>query len=217
MADLKSLLNKAKAEQNSVPDNGVANKPAVQANSAEVEKPTAPAKPNPFASLSKTISSKKNTANVSNSTDGIAPKPPMPSVGKVEEAEAPPIVLPPGTTVAGVEASSTAKPSAAIAIPDALSDCIDDVESVRDSIDILISSMDQPDMVKAAIINVMQQLKGNPALQEILQPEDLGLMVRGLRTCYGVTIAKKGERKTKKVATNQRVEEVVAQLGDFQI
>lgn len=81
--------------------------------------------------------------------------------------------------------------------------------------DMLRASIDDPTNVGQATQYIINLLQDRPELKGNLAPDDFGLMVRGLRTGYGVAIAKKSERKEKVVARKQSVQEVHEMLSDL--
>lgn len=57
---------------------------------------------------------------------------------------------------------------------------------------------EEPGMIGQAIPYIYQTLRENPHLKDILLPEDVGLMVRAIRTQYGNVVTQKQEKKTKR-------------------
>lgn len=86
---------------------------------------------------------------------------------------------------------------------------------LKHAFDMLRLSIDDPTSVGDATQYIINLLQDKPELKGNLAPEDFGLMVRGLRTGYGVAIAKKSERKEKTVARKQSVQEVHEMLSDL--
>ena len=91
------------------------------------------------------------------------------------------------------------------------------VEKIKNALEILKNSLDDPDLVSEAIKNILTHLQEHPFLSDILAPEDLGMMVRGLRKSYGITIAKKKGKAKKKAANQADVDEVASMLSDMVI
>lgn len=65
--------------------------------------------------------------------------------------------------------------------------------------------------------NCMEYLQNHPELKEILRPDDVQQMVRGLRTSYsGISTAKRN-KQSKAKKSNVAVDEVVDLLGEFDL
>ncbi len=91
------------------------------------------------------------------------------------------------------------------------------VNALKDSLDILVNSMDNKELVADALKKIMLDLKRYPFLVNILHPEDCNLMVRAVRESYGTTLAKKQVRQGKRQATSKEVDDVMDMLGDMEI
>ncbi len=91
------------------------------------------------------------------------------------------------------------------------------VVALKDSLDILINSMDNKELIADALKKIMLDLKRYPFLVNILHPEDCNLMVRAVRESYGTTLAKKQVRQGKRQATSKEVDDVMDMLGDMEI
>jgi len=91
------------------------------------------------------------------------------------------------------------------------------VKELKQALDILKNSIDNKELVADALKNIMINLKKHTFLSDILLPEDCQLMVIGLRESYGVTIAKKQSKKSKRDATTQDVDQVLDQLADLDL
>jgi hypothetical protein len=93
------------------------------------------------------------------------------------------------------------------------------VKSIKNSISIIQQNLDNKELVGQAVVNVLALLKQHEFLRGILEPEDLGTMVRGLRVSYGVAVAQKQARAKKTKATNAEVDEAMSMLKgmDFKI
>lgn len=81
--------------------------------------------------------------------------------------------------------------------------------------DMLRASIDDPTNVGQATQYIINLLQDRPELKGNLAPDDFGLMVRGLRTGYGVAIAKKSERKERVVQRKQSVVEAADMLAEI--
>jgi len=91
------------------------------------------------------------------------------------------------------------------------------VVKLKDSLDVLINSIDNKELVGDALKQIMLNLKRYPFLIDVMHPEDCNLMVRAVRESYGVTLAKKQTRSTKRATTSKEVEDVLDILGDVEI
>ncbi len=91
------------------------------------------------------------------------------------------------------------------------------VEALKTSISVLYNSIDNKELVTNALSHIMSHLKKHPFLVDIMLPEDCQMMVRGLQASYGVTIAKKQTKRTKRDATKQDVDAVLDQIADLDI
>lgn len=77
--------------------------------------------------------------------------------------------------------------------------------------------VDDKGLIGDAIKNVLSMLEEHDFLKKIVQPQDIGMMVRGLRENYGVVIQKKQTRTTKRRAGAEEVEKIMADLSDIEI
>jgi len=91
------------------------------------------------------------------------------------------------------------------------------IDELKSSLDILVNSMDNKELVGDALKKIMLDLKRYPFLVNIMHPEDCNLMVRAVRESYGVTLAKKQDRSDKRKATSKEVEDTLELLGDMEI
>ncbi len=129
-------------------------------------------------------------------------------------------ITPPDTTMQGISGGSFSETKSAMEFqakdqPDGYNAEL--VNGLKDSLDILINSIDNKELVGDALKRIMLDLKRYPFLVDIMHPEDCQLMVRAVRESYGVTLAKKQTRSTKKAATSKEVEDVLEILGDVEI
>lgn len=81
----------------------------------------------------------------------------------------------------------------------------EEVEHVRNAFKLLEANMDNKEALASCVRTVVSTLQANPNTREILRPEDLGLMVRGLRQSAGILASKKQARATKKNVNEDRV------------
>ena len=72
------------------------------------------------------------------------------------------------------------------------------MEAIREALNILEANITDKDLVAQSVRNVMLSLSTDPNLKDLLAPEDIGIMVRGLRESYGVAIVKKDGRRKKR-------------------
>lgn len=89
------------------------------------------------------------------------------------------------------------------------------VDDLKTSLDILVNSIDNKELVGDALKKIMLDLKRHKFLVSIMHPEDCQLMVRAVRVSYGVTLAKKQQRVSKRAATSKEVDDVIDMLGDM--
>lgn len=89
------------------------------------------------------------------------------------------------------------------------------VEKIKSLFQMLEDNLNNKDAVANCVRTVISSLQANPNMRSILRPEDLGLMVRGLRTAYGVLSAKKQERKSKRSVDEKEVNEILMGLRDM--
>lgn len=77
----------------------------------------------------------------------------------------------------------------------------DDEKQMKASIDFLVNSFEDPDMLRQAIIKIMTDLQEQPHLVDLLYPKDIGSIVRALRESHAVAITVvevKGTKRRKK-------------------
>lgn len=91
------------------------------------------------------------------------------------------------------------------------------VDKLKESLDILVNSMDNKELIGDALKQIMLSTKKHPFLADIMHPEDCQMMVRGLQESYGVTLAKKQVRGQKRAASSKDVEDIVDMLADVDI
>lgn len=94
--------------------------------------------------------------------------------------------------------------------PDAMPASIE--EDLKRSLDIIKLQFEDRALVGQAIPHIMRSLQENPNLRALLAPEDIGLMVRGLRECYGVAVTVKVEKKAKKETVAKEKSEIGKEL-----
>ncbi len=188
-------------------------------------------KQNIFANLKKTVADQSSAATAGEDTfpagvpsEVSSPKPFKFNLGKSTEVAS---ATPPADQQTGVADSmqETVAPtfSEKVAAKDFQSpdqpDQYTDVHVVefKQSLDILKNSISNKELVSDALKNILTNLKKHTFLNDLLLPEDCGLMVASLRESYGVTIAKKQTKKTKRDTTAQDVDQVLDQLADVDI
>jgi len=88
----------------------------------------------------------------------------------------------------------------------------EEVKEIQAALETLKNSIDQPEIVGQALRSIMHDMQTNPNLVDLLAPEDIGLMVRGLRESYGVAIAKKQQYKSKRKRTEEEVDNTIDEL-----
>lgn len=91
----------------------------------------------------------------------------------------------------------------------------EEAERVRSLFQMLAENIDQREAVAEVVYTITSRLQSNPNFKEILRPEDFGLMVRGMRTAYGVLAAKKSETKSKRAPNSENVNDFLMGLKDI--
>lgn len=81
-----------------------------------------------------------------------------------------------------------------------------DADEFRASLEILKNNLDNPSVVGSAIRHVMTTLQEHPGFATILLPEDVGMMVRGLRQSYQTAVVIKQTKAKKTVVKNESVD-----------
>jgi len=71
------------------------------------------------------------------------------------------------------------------------------------------------DKLGEALHDCRGYLQEHDHLKAILKPEDIHYMVRGLRSTYGSALASRTANKTKRSASNKKVDDVLADLGSL--
>jgi len=95
-----------------------------------------------------------------------------------------------------------------------------EVTILKEKLEILVENMPNKELVQGALKTILLHLERHPFLYDILKKEDCGLMVRALRTSYGVTVTVKRQKKEKKGRTQKDVKDVMdelSELGDITI
>lgn len=169
-------------------------------------------KVNPFAMLGKAVGSAKSGS----------PSSPSKPTAAADGPVGPPVktsVATPDTSMLGVSGdfseSKSAKQFQAEDQPEGYEQI--HVDELKQSLDILVNSIDNKEMVGDALKKIMLDLKRYPFLVNIMHPEDCNLMVRAVRESYGVTLAKKQNRSKKRAATSKEVEDTLDILADMEI
>ena len=90
-----------------------------------------------------------------------------------------------------------------------------EMENIKEALKILEDSLDDKELVSDAVRYIFQHVQQHPFLADMLAPEDIGLMVRGLRNSYASVVAKKSERSNKRATNAAKVDEIAKELGDF--
>src|SRR5258708_4410470 len=179
--DLKALIAKSKANH-SLSDilnrkgNGAAN------TAKEVEDVTV-ASPKPVDSTGGFLAAfaKKSPEPAGELTDV---KPPIESVAERSTAM---VTVPPPELASSPSTSALAAEFHNPGQPEVFSE--KEAHAFRESVDLLIANIENKEIVGQCIRHIMQTLQTNPQFKSILQPKDLGLMVRAIRVSYGTAIA----------------------------
>lgn len=173
---------------------------------------------NPFAVLKKSVAASKIPSDATTDVGEVSSGSPP-----AEEKTSPTTTLPktaPDDTMLGVSGANFSEANAAkeFTSPDQPEKYSKElVTEFRSSLDILVNSIENKELVSDALKKIMIDLLKYPFLGDIMHPENCQLMVRGLRSSYGVTLAKKQTRRTKKETTSADVEEVMDLIGDLDI
>ncbi len=93
----------------------------------------------------------------------------------------------------------------------------DVLEDIEQSIRILQGSFENPELVGNAINSLVGKIQEHDFLKDILAPEAMGLMVRGLRESYGITIRKKSKTQKKREQRIKDQAEVDELLKNFDL
>ena len=88
----------------------------------------------------------------------------------------------------------------------------DIIAKVSENLDILAEMLGDKAIIGQAIYNVCQSMQHHDFMAGLLAPPSYQLMSRGLRNSYGVQIAKKTERVSKKKAAQETVDDAWAIL-----
>ncbi len=91
----------------------------------------------------------------------------------------------------------------------------DDVQSFKEALEVLSNNIDNKEIVGQATSNILQLIQNNENVKAMLQPEDINLMVRGLRESYGTAIVKKSAKKEKTVVNEKNVNELMKDMSDL--
>lgn len=78
----------------------------------------------------------------------------------------------------------------------------------------LLNSLSADD-VDDVLNRTLQFLHESPALVDVLLPEDINIMVRGLHAAHGTVIAKKMDNKGKRTAKNEQATAMAAVIADL--
>jgi hypothetical protein len=89
------------------------------------------------------------------------------------------------------------------------------VADIKRSIEMIADNLTDKDMVAQTICYIMQSLQQHPTMVDMLAPEDIGMMVRGLRESYGSTIQVKEVKREKKTTKSKKLDEISGLLGDM--
>jgi len=88
---------------------------------------------------------------------------------------------------------------------------------IKESLALVKDNINDEQIVGDAIYNLMQQMKEEPALADMLEPEDYGIMSRGLRESYHIVVTVKETKAKSKTKSALKVDEVTALLGEIQV
>lgn len=88
-----------------------------------------------------------------------------------------------------------------------------DQETFRAAVSILHGVFDNPEIVMNATKNILRSLRDNPQFNTFLVPEDIGMMVRALRSSYGLVASSKTVAKDKRKSKQSSIDDVAAEIG----
>ena len=91
------------------------------------------------------------------------------------------------------------------------------VAQMRKGLIFLADQIDNKQEVGEILKNLMMMMHNTPELAEIMQPKDIGLMVRALQENYGRVIVKKNKRSEKRKKNEESLKEIEGLLGDISI
>lgn len=86
----------------------------------------------------------------------------------------------------------------------------DELDKCMASVDQLRSALTHEQMIRESLREVMLNVQAHPQFVGLLEPEDIGLMVQGLREAYGVAITRKDTVRTKR----SKNAEIASFIGD---
>lgn len=91
-----------------------------------------------------------------------------------------------------------------------------EMEELQGILSLLRENLDDKNIVGNAVHNLMHKLREDPKFEKMMLPEDFGLMVRGLRGAYGVTVATKSANKSKRSKSTESVDDVLNALDGME-
>ena len=86
-------------------------------------------------------------------------------------------------------------------------------QEFEQSLLMVVEGLENRELLGQAVQHTMMFLQEHPALCEILAPENIQILVRGLRESYGVQVANKTEKQEKKAKKNEELNGLMDQLG----
>ncbi len=90
-----------------------------------------------------------------------------------------------------------------------------EIEDFKNALEVLSNNIDNKEVVGQATASLLQLIQNNENVRQMLQPEDIRLMVRGLRESYGTAIVKKETKQTKKVVSEKNVDGLMKDMSDL--
>lgn len=90
-----------------------------------------------------------------------------------------------------------------------------EVGSIEENLEILRSSIKQPDLALSAVSHLARVLRDTPQYMELLHDEDVGLMVKALRTHRANIVTEKQDNKEKKKTSNKKIDQTVNELAEM--
>lgn len=89
------------------------------------------------------------------------------------------------------------------------------IKKLKENLKKLEDNIGDKEFVTDAISFIMKSLRQHDFLKDIMKPQDIGLMVRGLRESYGVVIKKKETRAKKVTEKQQKESELLDKLSEL--
>lgn len=89
------------------------------------------------------------------------------------------------------------------------------IENFKTALQILENNIDNKEVVGQATASILSLIKNDEEVRAMLRPENIQLMVRGLRESYGTVIVKKETRQTKRQQSQENVDDLLSGMKDL--